>query len=63
MSRSYIIRDDGDGTGCITCFTCGYTSWNDNDVKNHYCGFCRVFLDDPEPDSTPQDGNPAEYGD
>jgi len=30
----------------ITCPRCGKTSYNLNDVRERYCGFCHVFLDD-----------------
>jgi len=29
----------------ITCFQCGMTSYNENDVRERYCGNCRVFLE------------------
>jgi len=34
------FRADGKS---ITCFRCGKTSYNDNDVQKRYCGFCHVF--------------------
>jgi hypothetical protein len=30
----------------ITCPTCGRTSFNPEDVKQRYCGFCHEFLED-----------------
>lgn len=33
----------------ITCPRCGRTSYNTNDVRERYCGYCHVFLDDPAP--------------
>ena len=30
----------------ITCHRCGLTSTHPQDVKNHYCGACHLFLDD-----------------
>jgi ribosomal protein S27E len=27
----------------IKCHICGKTSYNPNDVKNKYCGYCKVF--------------------
>jgi ribosomal protein L37E len=27
----------------ITCFTCGMTSYNPNDVREKYCGNCHFF--------------------
>ena len=32
----------------IQCHLCDMTSTNPNDVKNHFCGHCGVFLDDLE---------------
>jgi hypothetical protein len=41
-----IARDDN-GLWSITCFICGLTSWNPNDVRYRYCGHCHRFHDDP----------------
>jgi hypothetical protein len=30
----------------ILCLACNRLSWNPNDVRQHYCGHCKVFLDD-----------------
>ncbi len=30
----------------IRCLQCGKTSWHPVDVKEHYCGFCKVFHDE-----------------
>ena len=27
----------------ITCLTCGKASYNQNDIKNLYCGYCHKF--------------------
>jgi ribosomal protein L37E len=27
----------------IRCNVCGRTSWNINDVRHLYCGFCKAF--------------------
>ena len=27
----------------IKCLTCGKTSYNQNDIKNLYCGYCNKF--------------------
>lgn len=37
---SYSILHEGQA---IQCHTCGRTSWNPNDVKYLYCGFCHAF--------------------
>lgn len=37
---------DEKGTQGITCLGCGRTSYNANDVENHYCAWCGVFHDD-----------------
>jgi len=34
------VRDGG-----ITCHLCGMTSYNRDDIREHYCGNCKVFLD------------------
>lgn len=41
--QTYIILPGGDG---ITCLRCGRTSYNPNDVREHYCLNCHVFHDD-----------------
>ena len=43
MRGPYTIAADG---GSITCHRCDRTSYNMNDVDNHYCYACRLFLDD-----------------
>lgn len=30
----------------ITCLRCRMTSYNLNDIEQHYCGHCHVFHDD-----------------
>lgn len=40
---SYRILENG---SAIWCATCGYISFNQNDVAEHYCGMCKVFHDD-----------------
>jgi len=40
----FTISHDGRS---ITCGRCGRTSWNRNDVEQHYCCFCHVFHDEP----------------
>ena len=34
----------------IKCLVCGRTSWNENDVKNRYCGNCHQYHDIMERD-------------
>lgn len=36
----------------ITCPRCGRTSWNENDVRERYCGACHVFHGDARSAST-----------
>jgi hypothetical protein len=43
-TSQFIIAPDG---AAITCKTCQRTSYNLNDVRNGYCGFCKVFHDLP----------------
>lgn len=38
----------------ITCKICGLTSFNKNDVIQHYCAHCRVFHDDLWPPARAQ---------
>jgi hypothetical protein len=42
--RSYLISAD---RKAITCRRCWMTSYNPHDVRNHYCGKCRTWHDDP----------------
>jgi hypothetical protein len=44
----------------ITCLDCGLTSWNENDVRNRYCNYCRKFHDDKEKESQPSPEPSAE---
>lgn len=30
----------------IKCLTCNLTSYNTNDIRYRYCGYCHVFHDD-----------------
>jgi hypothetical protein len=34
------VDELGAGRPSITCPGCGRTSWNPNDVREGYCGFC-----------------------
>lgn len=43
MSDAYQLVDGG---RAIRCLKCGTTSHNPTDVRERYCGFCRVFHDD-----------------
>lgn len=42
MSGYSLMHDDT----AIECATCGYVSYNTNDVKYHYCEHCDRFHDD-----------------
>ncbi len=37
---SFLIASDGKS---ITCLKCGKTSYNENDVRERYCGYCHEF--------------------
>lgn len=39
-SPGYRIGSDGRSITCLTCFR---QSWNQNDVRNLYCGYCKRF--------------------
>jgi hypothetical protein len=41
--QTFVLSDQG---RAITCLRCKKTSYNANDVANHYCGWCHVFHDD-----------------
>lgn len=49
------------GQAGIQCLRCGHTSWNPNDVENHYCGYCHEYgtlVDEAEEDhARPQRGH------
>jgi hypothetical protein len=53
MICTYVIAISDNGR-CITCLDCGLTSWNENDVRNRYCSYCREFHDDKEKESPSQ---------
>lgn len=43
-SRTYAIVLSADKTQLgMKCFTCGFTSYNTNDIKQLYCNKCKVF--------------------
>lgn len=37
---TYVLIEAGRG---IKCLRCGRISWNRNDVRFLYCGYCKVF--------------------
>ena len=41
--KTYFIKDGFEGRLSITCFICGMTSYNQNDVEQKYCGNCNQF--------------------
>lgn len=41
----------------ITCPRCGRTSWNSNDVREGYCGFCHAFTRGEPPAEIPSCGS------
>ena len=52
MAKTYeIVSTKEDGLG-IRCLICGMTSWNENDVREKYCGNCRQFHAFMEPVNT-----------
>jgi cytidine deaminase len=42
----YELLMDEKGSPAIRCLRCRQVSCLKNDVLNHYCGFCRQFLDE-----------------
>ncbi len=44
---TYRIVENGTA---IQCLICGLTSHNPNDVREHYCGNCHIFHDEPTSD-------------
>lgn len=46
MITTYELSPDG---RTITCKRCGKTSYNPEDVRLRFCGWCRVFHDDIYP--------------
>lgn len=46
MADGYRIARDGRS---ITCLTCRTLSFNPNDIRNRYCGFCHKYHEDPPP--------------
>lgn len=46
---TYTLRDD---LTAITCHVCGRTSYNIQDVRERYCGFCHQFHDVSEEKKT-----------
>lgn len=67
LINTYTISQNGKS---ITCLRCNRTSYNSNDVKHHYCGYCYVYHDDiwpparrawlaDKPPEPPEKPNPA----
>jgi ribosomal protein L37E len=46
MMESYLVLDLADSGRAIRCLLCGTTSYNPNDIRHRYCGFCHVFHED-----------------
>ncbi|MCG3177351.1 MAG: hypothetical protein MOGMAGMI_02325 [Candidatus Omnitrophica bacterium] len=42
-SLGFTVDKDADGGEYIRCHRCGRASYNPNDVKFKYCGFCHVY--------------------
>lgn len=42
VSLGFVIDKDADGGEYIRCSRCGRASYNPNDMKFKYCGFCHV---------------------
>lgn len=51
---SYALLENG---RAIRCNQCGRTSWNLNDVRNRYCGYCHTHHDDVQRYTVPSDWN------
>lgn len=43
MKPTYVIVE----TRAIQCLVCGRVSYNPNDIRDKYCGFCHRFHEDP----------------
>jgi hypothetical protein len=43
--RAYTIVADGQA---IRCETCGHVSFNPNDIREKYCGFCHAYHDEDD---------------
>jgi len=39
----FVVLNEGQA---IKCLTCEHTSWHPEDVKQRFCGYCKVFHDD-----------------
>jgi len=39
----FVILNEGQA---IKCLTCGHTSWHPDDVRQRFCGYCKVFHED-----------------
>lgn len=45
----------------ITCPECRRTSYNPNDIKNGYCGFCHAWTSDPHDSRSHNDPRPGTW--
>lgn len=43
---AYTIVYEKGQPASIVCFSCGFVSYNQNDIENRYCGRCHLFHDD-----------------
>lgn len=43
VNEGFHKRTGDEGECSITCYRCGLTSWNENDVRALYCGNCHEF--------------------
>lgn len=41
-----LVKDFQTSQNGIKCMTCGKTSYNQNDIKELYCGYCNKFHND-----------------
>ena len=41
-SRGYVLQEVN-GRRLITCFVCGRTTANPDDIEQRYCGYCGTF--------------------
>lgn len=48
MTPTYVLLPArGAAAPAIQCLRCGRISYNPNDIREKYCGFCHRFHDDP----------------
>jgi ribosomal protein L37E len=48
MSEPTFTIDEKGGFKCITCHTCGMTSFHPQDILQKYCGKCHKFHEEPK---------------